>query len=142
MAGESDRLGCGLRELAQHLNIQTRLRTKIHFIEAFTQALGDSQFTATDIDTMLYLQVVLKEILHHRQQRLINIGRLLRTVFCRLRWQSGHYPGRLSMISSYRLQRALCSDSACFLCKPMSRIPLISSSSKWYKVLHVANAAS
>lgn len=47
-------------ELARHPNIQNKLRREIREKQREVQARGDSEFSPTDFDSMVYLTAVLK----------------------------------------------------------------------------------
>lgn len=49
-----------LLELARHPDVQARLRKEIRETEAAIHARGGSDFTASDLDSMPYLNAVLK----------------------------------------------------------------------------------
>lgn len=52
-------------ELAQHPDVQLRLREEIRAMERTVQARGDSDFTVSDMEAMPYLQAVLREVLRY-----------------------------------------------------------------------------
>ncbi|KAF5375503.1 hypothetical protein D9615_009187 [Tricholomella constricta] len=52
-----------LLELARHPDIQTKLRDEIASMQRTLQTRGDSNYTASDLDSMPYLNAVLKETL-------------------------------------------------------------------------------
>jgi len=54
-----------LLELAQHPEIQCRLRSEIRGVEAAIRARGDTQFTTADFDGMPYMTAVTKEGLRY-----------------------------------------------------------------------------
>lgn len=49
-----------LLELARHPEVQSKLRDEIRLTEQAITARGGSDFTATDLDNMVYLAAVLK----------------------------------------------------------------------------------
>ncbi|KAI6145483.1 cytochrome P450 [Pisolithus tinctorius] len=54
-----------LLELARKPEIQSRLRSEIRQHESAIHARGDTQFTASDLDNMLYLNAITKEALRY-----------------------------------------------------------------------------
>ncbi|KAI5995261.1 cytochrome P450 [Pisolithus orientalis] len=54
-----------LLELARKPEIQSRLRSEITQHESAIHARGDTQFTASDLDNMLYLNAIIKEALRY-----------------------------------------------------------------------------
>lgn len=59
----SNTLSFALLELAKRPDYQTRLRAEIRKMEQNLHERGDSEFTASDLDAMPFLQAVLREVL-------------------------------------------------------------------------------
>jgi len=56
-------LSWSLLEITRHPDVQTKLRHEIHEMERKIQSRGDTEFIATDFESMPYLTAVLKECL-------------------------------------------------------------------------------